>query len=97
MGKDKWAENLEQNLICGGYRMKFDTACLWIARMQDNVSPIDNLRKQGINSIVVYGMTELGELLVREAAHKQFKVKAITDKRVKETYAYGGGAYPSFQ
>lgn len=90
MEKDKWIDNVEQNLTYGGYRMKFDTACLWIARMQDGMSPIDSLRKKGIDSIVVYGMTELGELMVREAVNKQFKVKAITDKRVSGEYVYGG-------
>lgn len=90
MEKDKWADNLEQNLTFGGYGLKFYTAYLWLARMQDNISPVDNLMKQGINSIIIYGITELGELMVREAANKQFTVRAITDKRVTGTYVYNG-------
>lgn len=89
MEKDKWINNVERNVVFNKNGIKFYTAYLWIASMQNNISPIDNLRKKEIDSVVVYGTTELGELFVNEAINKQFDIKAITDKRVNNgNYTY---------
>lgn len=61
---------------------KMDTAMAWIRCMQRGGSPIDNLRKSGMDEIIVYGITELGELLVNEALLKEYKVLGITDRKV---------------
>lgn len=64
------------------HNYKMDTAMAWIRCMQRDSSPIGNLRKSGIDEIIVYGITELGELLVREALLKQYKVLGITDRKI---------------
>ena len=89
MGKDKWIDNVGHNIFSNKNVLKFYTACLWIASMQNNISPIDNLRKKEIDSVIVYGITELGELFVKEAINKQFNIKAIADKSVNNgNYTY---------
>jgi hypothetical protein len=69
---------------CGvdAHNYKMDTAMAWIRCMQRGSSPIDSLLKSGIYEIVVYGITELGELLVSEALLKKYKVLGITDRKV---------------
>lgn len=70
---------------------KLETALAWIRCMQKEKSPIDNLREKGIEQIVVYGITELGELLIEEAHAKQYKILAVTDRAVREgEYEYRG-------
>lgn len=66
----------------GTHNYKMDTAMAWIRCMQRGSSPIDSLLKLGIDEIVVYGITELGELLVSEALLKKYKVLGITDRKV---------------
>ncbi len=61
---------------------KMDTALAWIQCMHRGGSPIDTLRKSDIDEIIVYGITELGELLVNEALLKKYKVIGITDRKV---------------
>lgn len=62
--------------------LKLNTFYLWIRSLQKKISPIDNLREKGIHSIIIYGMAELGELMVREADENDFPVVAITDEKV---------------
>lgn len=71
--------------------LKLDTALAWIRCAQKGKSPIDRLREKQIKQIVVYGITELGELLIEEAYEKQYKILAITDQAVREGgYEYRG-------
>ena len=89
MEKDKWIDNVGRNIVFNKNGLKFYTACLWIASLQNNTSPIDSLRKRQIDSVIVYGITEFGELFVKEAINEQFNVKAITDKSVNNgNYTY---------
>lgn len=70
---------------------KLETALAWIRCVQKGKSPIDRLREKDIEQVIVYGITELGEFLVREACIKQFKVLAITDRAIQEGgYEYHG-------
>lgn len=68
--------------------LKFYTTYLWIKNLQQEISPIDHLRDQGIDSIIIYGVAELGELLVKEAIKKEFHVAAITDKKILQGNCY---------
>ena len=89
MENDKWIDNVGRNIVFNKNGLKFYTACLWIASLQNNISPIDSLRRRGIDSVIVYGITEFGELFVKEAVNKRFNVIAIVDKNVKNgNYIY---------
>lgn len=71
--------------------LKLETALAWIRCAQKGNSPIDRLREKRIDQIIIYGITELGELLIEEAFEKQFRILAITDRAVKEGgYEYQG-------
>ena len=61
---------------------KMDTAVAWIRCLQHRCSPIIKLRQMGIDEIIIYGITELGELLVDEAVLRGYKVFGIMDRRV---------------
>lgn len=66
----------------GTHNYKMDTAMAWIRCLQREGSPIDSLRKLGVDEIITYGITELGELLVSEALLKKYKVLGITDRKI---------------
>lgn len=71
--------------------LKLMTSIAWIRCLIAGRSPFELLRQKGINEIIVYGATELGELLVREALKEGYKVSGITDKRVvKGQYCFEG-------
>lgn len=91
MIKEEIAVNAEgsRRKVNGAY--KLEAALAWIRCMQRGRSPIDRLREKEIEQIIVYGITELGELLVEEAYQKKYKVAAITDRAVREGgYEYQG-------
>lgn len=64
------------------YNYKLGTAIAWIRCLQQGKSPINRLREMGIDEIIIYGITELGGLLVNEAVLKGYKVLGITDRKV---------------
>lgn len=70
---------------------KLKTALAWIECLQKGRSPIERLRKEEIEQIIVYGITELGKFLVEEARLKEYRILAITDRAVREGgYEYQG-------
>lgn len=71
--------------------LKLETALAWIRCAQKGNSPIDQLQEKRIDQIIIYGITELGELLIEEAFEKQYRILAITDRAVREGgYKYHG-------
>lgn len=81
-------EEMVDTVINSGNRVnnvyKLETALAWIGCMQKGKSPIDRLREEGIKQIFVYGITELGKFLIKEAQLKNYKILAITDRAVRE-------------
>ncbi len=55
----------------------------WVKCLQKNKSPIDALCRRGIYEVIVYGILDLGETFVTEAINRGYKIKAITDAKVK--------------
>lgn len=66
----------------GGKDPKMMTALAWVRCLLNDMSPLKRLRMSGIDEIIIYGIAELGELLVWEALVEGFKVSGITDKKV---------------
>lgn len=62
---------------------KLDTALAWIKCTQKGKSPIDRLKENGINEVIVYGIAELGELFVEEAKQREYKIWGITDRDIR--------------
>lgn len=88
-------EEIEGILKKGGRKAnetnKLKTALAWIGCLQKGRSPIDRLREEEIERIIVYGITELGKFLVEEARQKEYRILAITDRAVREGgYEYQG-------
>ncbi len=91
MVKEEMAGIVENCGTLSGNAFKLETALAWIRCAQRGKSPIDRLREKNIERIIVYGITELGELLVEEACRKKYKVLAIADRAVQEGgYEYRG-------
>lgn len=68
---------------------KLMTSILWIKCLLRGKSPFERLRKEGIDEIIIYGITELGEMLVQESLNEGYKVIGITDqKAVKGQYDF---------
>lgn len=61
---------------------KMMTALAWVRCLLNEGSPLKRLRMGGINEIIIYGIAELGELLLQEALSEGYKVLAITDKKI---------------
>lgn len=64
----------------GNYKLM--TSILWIKCLLQGKSPFERLRKEGIDEIIIYGITELGEMLVQESLSEGYKVTGITDRRI---------------
>lgn len=75
-------ELLQCHYITDLNNFKLETAIAWIRCMQMGRSPIDKLRENGIEEIIVYGITELGKLLVDEARIKRYRILGITDRKI---------------
>ena len=91
MIKEEISVNKEGSRKKGNGAYKLETALAWVSCMQRGKSPIDRLKEQEIEQIIIYGTTELGELLVEEAQQKNYKILAITDRAVREGgYEYQG-------
>lgn len=72
---------------CGGMEQnnyKLMTSILWIKCLLQGKSPFERLRQAGIDEIIVYGITELGEMLIQESLNEGYKVVGITDRKVVE-------------
>lgn len=63
--------------------MKLYTAIKWIDCLQQGKTVFDKLREKEIEEIIVYGIAELGDLLVKEAINNNYKIIAITDRRIE--------------
>ncbi len=61
---------------------KLMTAVLWIKCLLQGKSPIDRLRENAIEKIIVYGITELGEMLIQESIKEGYRIAGITDKKI---------------
>lgn len=61
---------------------KLMTSVLWIKCLLQGKSPFERLRENGIEEVILYGITELGELLLQEAINEGYKVAGIADKKV---------------
>lgn len=61
---------------------KMMTSILWIKCLLKGGSPLQRLRDAGVDEVIIYGITELGELLVQEALNEDYKIMGITDKKV---------------
>lgn len=62
---------------------KWATCLAWVKCLQKNKSPIDELRRKGIDEVIVYGIVDLSETFVEEAISRGYSIKAITDAKVK--------------
>lgn len=70
---------------CGGKdqnNYKLMTSILWIKCLLRGKSPFERLREKGIDEIIIYGITELGEMLVQESLNEGYRVVGITDRKV---------------
>ncbi len=61
---------------------KMMTAFAWIRCLLNGSSPLKQLRTKGINEIIVYGIAELGNLLIYEALKERYKIIGVTDKKI---------------
>lgn len=75
-------ETLGHSYFTGKNNFKLETAIAWIKCMQKGQSPIDKLCQNKIEEIIVYGVTELGVLLVEEARIKDYRIIGITDRKI---------------
>lgn len=66
---------------------KIITLTTWVKCLIQGRSPFDQLMQGGIDKIIVYGINDLGEMLVKEALKEGYKISGITDRRVS------GGQY----
>lgn len=69
--------------------LKVDTAIAWVRCLQKGDSPIKHLRMLGIENIIIYGIAELGELLVEQTLIEKYNVVGISDKKIQ----FGGTRY----
>lgn len=61
----------------------------WIKKLQKGRSIVDVLIDNNIDGIIVYGVAELGQLLINEALEKGYPIYAIVDKKIQ----YGNYMY----
>ncbi len=66
----------------GEWDHKMMTAFAWIRCLLNGNSPLKQLRTKGIDEIIVYGIAELGNLLVYEALKEEYKIIGVTDKKI---------------
>lgn len=59
----------------------------WLALLQAGKRVADYLRRQGINSVAIYGYGELGTHLIAELKHSGMKITCILDKSDKYAYS----------
>lgn len=55
----------------------------WIKKLQKGRSIVDVLIDNNIDGIIVYGVAELGQLLIYEALEKDYPIYAIVDKKIQ--------------
>lgn len=80
------AKKCESELVNKENRAKrnaqsFRLACKWIDAIQRNKHIKDYFTKQGIETVAIYGMGELGKCLLQELEQADIKVKYIIDKK----------------
>lgn len=68
---------------------KYELANKWLHLQNKNVSIFENLRKNGINRIIIYGASDFALRLIEQCENeKNMKIIAIADKMISEKKEY---------
>ncbi len=65
----------------------FEMTSRWVKNLQDDVSVVDYLKEKNIQTIAIYGMGNLGELLEKEIIGSDITIQYAIDKNA-EIYKY---------
>lgn len=66
--------------------LKVKTLLKWIELYQDNLTFIDYFNKRKIRTIAIYGMGQLGKLLLKELENTSIEIKYGIDRRISGIY-----------
>jgi FlaA1/EpsC-like NDP-sugar epimerase len=68
---------------------KYNIANKWIYLLSNDKPLTENLNRNNINQIIIYGASEFAVRLIEQCKRENFAIMAITDKKIK----HRGGFY----